>query len=125
MAQALLSTAPRAGRFIVSSEKADEPLPPWMVNDQWEIVRRTSGAVDVRVHDLRHAFGTRGGALGASAVILRDALGHKTLAMTNRYVSRQTDPVRDLAERIGEQIEAVRTGKAAEVVKLKNGRRRS
>ena len=69
--------------------------------------------------------GHEAGALGASAVILRDALGHKTLAMTNRYVSRQTDPVRDLAERIGEQIEAVRTGKAAEVVKLKNGRRRS
>jgi integrase len=122
MAQALLSTPPRVGRFIVSSEKSDEPLPPWTVNDQWEIVRRASGAVDVRVHDLRHAFGTRGGALGASAVILRDALGHKTLAMTNRYVSRQTDPVRDLAERIGAQIEAVRTGKPGQVVKLKKGR---
>jgi integrase len=119
MAQALLWTAPRAGRFIVPSEKPDEPLPPWRVNDQWEMVRRVSGAVDVRVHDLRHAFGTRGGALGASAVILRDALGHKTFAMTNRYVSRQTDPVRDLAERIGAQIEAVRTGKASQVVKLK------
>jgi integrase len=94
------------------------------VNDQWEIVRRASGAVDIRVHDLRHAFGTRGGALGASAVILRDALGHKTLAMTNRYVSRQTDPVRDLAERIGAQIEAVRTGKAGQVVRLKKGRAR-
>jgi integrase len=122
MAQALMSTAPRVGRFIVPSEKPEEPLPPWTVNDQWEIVRRASGAVDVRVHDLRHAFGTRGGALGASALIIRDALGHKTLAMTNRYVSRQTDPVRGLAERIGAQIEAVRTGKAAQLVKLKKGR---
>jgi integrase len=124
MARALLSTAPRAGRFIVSTEKPNEPLAPWTVNDQWEIVRRASGAVDIRVHDLRHAFGTRGGALGASAVILRDALGHKTLAMTNRYVSRQTDPVRELAERIGAQIEAVRAGKAGQVVKLKKGRGR-
>jgi integrase len=121
MAQALLSTAPRVGRFVVPGEKPDEPLPPWTVNDQWEIVRRASGAVDVRVHDLRHAFGTRGGALGASALIIREALGHKTLAMTNRYVSRQTDPVRELAERIGAQIEAVRTGKPNQVVKLKKG----
>jgi hypothetical protein len=55
-------------------------------------------------------------------VILRDALGHKTLAMTSRYVSRQNDPVRELAERIGAQIEAVRTGMTGQVVKLKTGR---
>jgi primosomal protein N'' len=57
-------------------------------------------------------------------VILRDALGHKTLAMMIRYVSHQTNPVRELAERIGAQIEALGTGKAAEGVKLKKGRAR-
>ena len=38
--------------------------------------------------------------------------------MTNRYVSRQTDSVRELAERIGAQIEAVRSEGGAEVVPL-------
>jgi len=123
MAQALLSTAPRSSRFIIPNENDLQPLPPWTVNDQGELVRRASGAVDIRVHDLRHAFGTRGGALGASAIILRDALGHKTLAMTSRYVSHQTDPVRQLAERIGAQIEAVKTGRPGKVVKLKKGSR--
>jgi integrase len=125
MAQALLTEAPRVGRYVVpkemSGEGANEPLPSWTINDQWEIVRRASGVKDVRVHDLRHGFGTRGGALGASALVIRDALGHKTLAMTGRYVSRQNDPVRSLAERIGKQIEAVKTGKPAKLVRLKKG----
>jgi integrase len=124
IAQALLSAAPtRGGRFIVPNDDGDGPLPSWTVNDQWEIVRRASGVRDLNVHDLRHAFATRGAGLGASAVILRDALGHKTLAMTNRYVSRQDDPVRQLAERIGSQIQSLRSD-AGEVVSLKKGRGR-
>ena len=122
VAQALLSTAPRSGPFIVPNDKGEGPLPPWTVNDQWEIVRRESGVSDLNVHDLRHAFATRRAGLGASAVILRDALGHKTLSMTSRYVSRQTDPVRDLADRIGAQIEAIRTDKPGEVLPLRKGR---
>jgi len=35
-----------------------------------EIVSRASGAVDVRSTIWRHAFGARGGALGASALII-------------------------------------------------------
>jgi integrase len=106
--KALLSTAPRSSRFIVPNDVGDGPLSSWTVNDQWEIIRRTSGVKDLRIHDLRHAYATRGAGFGASAVILRDALGHKTLAMTSRYVSRQTNPVRELAERVGAQIQAVR-----------------
>ena len=122
IARALLSTAPtRGGRFIIPNDDGDGPLPSWTVNDQWEIVRRASGVRDLNVHDLRHAFATRGAGLGASAVLLRDALGHKTLAMTNRYVSRQDDPVRQLAERIGSQIESLRSN-AGEVVTLRKGR---
>jgi integrase len=121
IAQAVLSTASRDSQFVVPSESGNGPMPPWTVNDQWEIVRRTSGAKDLNVHDLRHAYATRGAGLGASAMVLRDALGHKTLAMTSRYVSRQNDPVRELAERIGAQIEAIRSKGGAEVVPLRSG----
>jgi integrase len=123
--QALLAAATRSSRYVIPNDAGDAPLTPSIVSKAWEAVRSASGVGDLRVHDLRHGFATRGGALGASAVILRDALGHKTLAMTNRYVSRQIDPVRDLAERIGAQIEAVGTGKTGEVVKLKKRRTRS
>ena len=122
--QAFLARAPRASRFVIPDDTGEAPLSPSIVSRAWETVRNDAGVEDLRVHDLRHAFGTRGGALGASALIIRDALGHKTLAMTNRYVSRQTDPVRELAERIGAQIEAVRTGMTGQVVKLKKGRGR-
>jgi len=121
--QALLARAPRSSRYVIPNDAGEAPLSPSIAGKAWEAVREASGVGDLRVHDLRHAFATRGAALGASGVILRDALGHKTLAMTNRYVSRQTDPVRELAERIGAQIEAVRTGKAAPVVKLRKGPR--
>jgi integrase len=67
---------------------------------------------DLRIHDLRHGFGTRAAGLGANALVLRDALGHKTLAMTSRYVSRQNDPVRELTQRLGSHIELMLSGVA-------------
>ena len=121
--QALLSATPRSSRFIVPNDDGKAPLPSSTVSHAWAAVREIAGVDDLRVHDLRHAFATRGAALGASALVLRDALGHKTLAMTSRYVSRQTDPVRELAERIGSQIASLQSG-SGEVVSLDKGRGR-
>jgi integrase len=117
--QALLSKAPRKSRFIVPDDEGAEPLAAATVSHAWEAVRRAAGIPDLRVHDLRHGFATRGASLGASAVILRDALGHKTLAMTGHYVSRQDEAVRELAERIGAQIEAMHRKPARNIVALK------
>jgi integrase len=108
LAQALLVSAPRRGRFVIPDDSGQAPLAPWSAHDAWLKVCKTAGVENLRLNDLRHAFATRGAGLGASAVLLRDALGHKTLAMAARYISRQVDPVRELAERIGAQIEAVR-----------------
>jgi integrase len=74
------------------------------MRDTWAAVLSEAGIEDLRIHDLRHAFATRGASLGASALILRDALGHKTLAMTSRYVARQIDPVRTLADRVAAEM---------------------
>jgi integrase len=110
--RALLAGEPRSSRYVIPNDAGDGPLPPSIASNAWETVRAASGIGDLRVHDLRHGFATRGAGLGASAIVLRDALGHKTLAMTSGYVARQADPVRDLAERIGAQIEAVWTGRS-------------
>ncbi|HEY8381587.1 MAG TPA: tyrosine-type recombinase/integrase [Microvirga sp.] len=101
---ALLCSVKRNGPWVVANDEGDGPLTASNVRDAWAGVLAVAKVKDLRLHDLRHAFATRGASLGASALILRDALGHKTLAMTGRYVSRQADPVRDLSERIARSM---------------------
>jgi integrase len=108
LAQALLVSAPHRGRFVIPDDSGQAPLAPWSAHDAWLKVCKTAGVENLRLNDLRHAYATRGAGLGASAVLLRDVLGHKTVAMAARYLSRQVDPGRELAERVGAQIEAVR-----------------
>lgn len=108
--QVVLANTPRVGKVIVPDDTGRTPLAPWSVNDAWETIRRTAKVDDLNVHDLRHAYATRGALLGASAVVLRDALGHRTLQMTNRYMANLADPVRALAERIGTQIQGISNG---------------
>ncbi|MYC27958.1 MAG: tyrosine-type recombinase/integrase [Nitrospira sp. SB0662_bin_26] len=57
-----------------------------------------AGLEDVRLHDLRRSFATHLAARGVSAFLLRDTLGHKTLAMSNRYVQQASDALSDTAE---------------------------
>ena len=51
----------------------------------------SAGLVDVRLHDLCRSLATRLAGAGVNAYILRDVLGHKTLAMSNRYVRAASD----------------------------------
>ena len=46
---------------------------------------RDAGIQDFRFHDVRHTFGTRAVDEGAPLTGVRDALGHASLATTNRY----------------------------------------
>jgi integrase len=58
----------------------------------------------LRPHDFRHGAATFGAQAGASAFLLRDFMGHSTVAMTSQYVARVVDPVRELADRIAERV---------------------
>ncbi|ANY78469.1 hypothetical protein BB934_09690 [Microvirga ossetica] len=101
---ALLQMAPKHSLWVAPNDSGDGPLTNSNIRDAWAAVLTAAKVKDLHLHDLRHAFATRGAALGANALILRDALGHKTLAMTGRYVSRQADPVRELSERIARSL---------------------
>ena len=101
---ALLQLAPKHSQWVAPNDKGDGPLTNSNLRDAWASVLSAANVKNLHLHDLRHAFATRGAALGANVLVLRDALGHKTLAMTGRYVSRQTDPVRELSERIASSI---------------------
>lgn len=97
------------GDWLVANDAGDAPLSTSRVHGDWVSICKAAGIQNLRIHDLRHGFATRGAAMGANSLVLRDALGHKTLAMTSRYVARQTDPVRDLSDRIAEQIASLGT----------------
>ena len=77
-----------------------------------------AGFDDVRFHDLRHTVATYAGQTGANAFLVRDALGHKTLAMAGRYVNRDADPLRRLADQVADRISAALAGGSAPIVKL-------
>jgi len=86
---------------IRDKEKA---LGIYTIEHAWRRIRTTAGFPDVRLHDFRHTVGTYAGQTGANAFLVRDGLGHKTTAMTNRYVNRDDNPVRELANKVGSRI---------------------
>jgi len=115
----LLAGLPRAGDFVFPSPtKPDAPLSVNLVERAWRRLRGKADLGDARVHDLRHGFGTFAGMAGGNAFLVRDLLGHATVAMTGRYVNRDADPLRALADRVAGRVAAALAGQSAEVVLL-------
>lgn len=56
-----------------------------MNNTGWQNAREKIGLQELRVHDLRHTFGTRLRSLGTSFEDCRDLLGHKPTRTTDIY----------------------------------------
>jgi len=66
-------------------------------------VRETAGIPDFRFHDLRHSFATRLASLGSDAFVLKELLGHRTMAMTARYIN----PLGETKRRAVEMLDGV------------------
>lgn len=116
---AVLAKMDRRGEWLVSGPDASKPLSASTLESAWRRIRALAGLDDVRLHDLRHTKGTYAGQAHLNAFMVRDMLGHKTLAMTGRYVSRDADPLREANERVAGRIAAALDGGAAgEVVPL-------
>lgn len=90
----------------------------WLMEDNWRRLRQRAGLSDCRIHDLRHTVGTYAGQTGANAFLIRDKMGHKTLAMTGRYVEKDTNPLRLLSDRVEGRIAGAMRGKSAQVIPL-------
>jgi integrase len=117
-ALALLATLPRDSEWVVSGAKPGKPLSVGTLEHSFQRIRERAGISDARLHDLRHTVGTYAAQTGANAFLVRDLLGHKTLAMTGRYVERATDPQRVVSNQIGDRIAAAMSGQSAEIVPL-------
>jgi integrase len=117
----LAALAAQEGRsnFVVPDDTGEAPFPRTAFRTGWQYLREGTGLADIRPHDLRHTVGTFAAQAGANAFLVRDLLGHKTLAMTGRYVERAADPMRALADTVSNRVSAAMDGKPADVVPLK------
>ena len=55
------------------------------VNRQWYKLLKIAGIEDFRFHDLRHTFASYLAMSGESPLVIKELLGHKSLAMTQKY----------------------------------------
>ncbi|PLX37067.1 MAG: integrase [Hyphomicrobiales bacterium] len=114
-----LANSPRMGSHVIPGRSGDNPLDYKAILKVWRRACETAGLKNTRLHDLRHTAATMAASFGANALLVRDLLGHRTLAMSNRYVSRMIDPVRDLSDRVASSIDRTMRGAGtADVVPL-------
>ncbi len=110
----LLARTDRNEHPAVFQRPSGAPITKWMVEKAWKKLRSAAGISDIRVHDLRHTVGTYAGAAGFNAFVIRDLLGHKTLAMTSRYVGKDVAPLRNAADFVAERVSAALDPSSAE-----------
>ena len=106
MTIAFLQALPKDGEWVLAGKEPGSPLSINTMEHAWQRIREKAGLADVRLHDLRHTVGTYAGQTGANAFLVRDKLGHKTLAMTGRYVNRDVSPLRQLSDKVENRISA-------------------
>lgn len=82
----------RAGKHMVNLTK------PWLR------IRALAGLDDIRLHDLRHNYGSRAAGTGHALPIIAKQMGHSQISTTARYAHAMPDPVRQMNEAVGEQI---------------------
>lgn len=116
---ALLSASPQWGQRVCAGPGARVAIGRATFNKFWKRILRGTDIEDARPHDLRHTAGTYAAQGGANAFLVRDLLGHKTLAMTGRYVERAADPIRAVAEALGKRVSSAMTGEEAPVLPLR------
>jgi integrase len=80
-----------------ASRDADKPH---SFRNSWTTAVEAAGLADFRFHDLRHSCASYLAMSGASAVEIADILGHRTLAMVQRYSHLSTDHKARLLERV-------------------------
>jgi integrase len=119
-ALARLGALPRDGKYIVFGDTADEPLKVRVFRAFWDKVRERAALGDARPHDFRHTAGTYAAQAGFNAFMIRDFMGHKTLAMTGRYVERAADPVRATADAVAGRVATALEGRTALTVPLQS-----
>jgi integrase len=109
-----LSTLPRRGEYVAPGRQRGKKLPFFTAEGAWSRIRKKARLEGARLHDLRHTVGSLAGQQGWNAFTVKAMLGHKTLAMTDRYVAHDMSPLRRAANSVSGRIaEAMKAGAKA------------
>ena len=91
-----------------------------VMENTWQRIRSHADLNDVRLHDLRHTVGTYAGQAGSNAFLIAHILRQRNVAITNRYVNPDADPIRAASDAVSERIAAGLKGeKTGRVVPLR------
>ena len=111
-AEAILRPMAQSQGYVLPGTNPETSITVNMVEHCWQRLRIIAGIPDGRLHDFRHTVGTYSSRHGNNAFIVRDLLGHKTLAMTGRYVEQDAVPLRTAANEVSNFIAAALTSKS-------------
>ena len=90
----------------------------------WARIRPRAGLDDVRMHDLRHSFASKGAGAAVGLLAIGKLLGHRDPKTTARYAHLADDPTKVAADQVSGAIERAMNGvKGDEVVKFKGAGR--
>jgi integrase len=81
----VIKKIPRVGDcpYVIANPRTGKGMND--LNRTWRKVRKYTKLEDVRLHDLRHTFASRGVEAGLSLIVISKLLGHKQLQTTQRY----------------------------------------
>jgi integrase len=80
------------------------------IKTAWLSACEEAGIADLRFHDLRHTFGTRAADAGVPLPAIRDVMGHKSTAMTERYAHATDEGKRRVVEAVeGKHLSIVKS----------------
>lgn len=107
-AAAVLSNLPRLGGYVIAGNSAgdEDEKARYDLKGPWEAIRTRAGIQDVRIHDLRHSYGSIAAGAGQNAPIIQTLLGHRQISTTQRYMHLADSPVRIASNQIGNAIAA-------------------
>ena len=77
------------------------------VKTAWWTACRRAGLTVLRFHDLRHTFGTRAADAGVLLNAIRDVMGHKTTAMTERFAHATDEGKRRAVEAVQSAVSSI------------------
>ena len=99
------------GSALVFPRNTDKavPISKEVMESAWQRLRWRARIEDVHIHDLRHTVGTYAAQAGVSGFIVRDLLRHANISTTGRYANFDANPVREVADIVGERILATGT----------------
>ena len=94
------------GAFVIRGRAGKDHLVA--LQKIWERVRHDAGLDDVRLHDLRHSYASFAIDCGAGLAEVKELLGHKDIATTQRYVHLYTDRIRQTVKTVEDGMLAAR-----------------